>query len=173
MAGYNHSAGMSNNAVEAYDAGLRPASRTLSGVSATLIARFCEAAEWHHSSGWYNTVDFYDCHQAAVTFGKAEPCDDPDCDCAPNASAIAALAESKTKRAEPATLLTNQTVEWIDWSGTRNHPKATERKESGCTVAVKGKTATITLPNGTTFTKRLTTNGFAFRNDAAPTTQTK
>jgi len=58
----------------------------------------------------------------------------------------------------------NCTVCWLEWSGTRRRPRATERKEIGCTVEFNGKsTYTITLPNGSTFTKRKNTNGFSFK----------
>ncbi len=74
MAGYNHFAGMSNNAVAAYDAGLKPLSKITKadlvevGLHIPLaFARWLAKQgewrpdEWHHSGGtWYNRVDFYD-----------------------------------------------------------------------------------------------------------------
>lgn len=75
MAGYNYSAGMSNNAVAAYGAGVKPISQItrddlddvgLKNVQIGLarwLARTKQwvPCEWHHSGGtWYNRVDFYD-----------------------------------------------------------------------------------------------------------------
>ena len=74
MAGYDHAAGMSNNAVDAYYGGRKPLSQiTLDDLRgdgwhgtkklAVALARtgFWTTDEWHHSGGtWYNKVDFYD-----------------------------------------------------------------------------------------------------------------
>ena len=75
MAGYDHSAGMSNNATAAYSVGVKPISQisradldeaglnTLPVDFARWLARkgHWPAAEWHHSGGsWFNKVNFYD-----------------------------------------------------------------------------------------------------------------
>lgn len=161
---------MSNNAVKAYEDGLVPASK-IKGVPAALVQEFCTAEEWHHTSNRYNRTDFYDASKVRVVFGL--PISDEErqrlqneqgydeSDFAPKPAAVAAL-KNKGKK-EAVTVHERCYVEWIEWSGTRNHPKATERGEAGCTVAVKGQTATITLPSGYSFQKRLSTNGFSFR----------
>ena len=73
MTGYNHFMGMSNAALDAYDAGLKPLSKlsasdlkdvgwkgTLKQAKAVAKAGVWSPAEWHHSGGtWYNKVDFY------------------------------------------------------------------------------------------------------------------
>lgn len=73
MGGYNYQAGMSNNAVAAYEDGLKPLSnittRDLKEVGINISKSFAvwlaknnywKAAEWHHSGGsWYNEVNFY------------------------------------------------------------------------------------------------------------------
>jgi len=57
----------------------------------------------------------------------------------------------------------NCTVWWLKWSrGALRKPECEECKEDGARVEVKGKTATVTLRDGQTFQKRLTTNGFHF-----------
>ena len=72
MAGYNHQAGMSNNAVCAYASGVKP----LSKFKASDFTRFgnypitffkwlvkkeiWERREWHHTSKHFNETDFYD-----------------------------------------------------------------------------------------------------------------
>lgn len=74
MAGYNYTEGMSNNALDAYEDGIKPLSQIASedlrrvcwrGTKADAIrlakAGFWKPSEWHHSGGtWYNKVDFYD-----------------------------------------------------------------------------------------------------------------
>ena len=74
MAGYNWEAGMSNNAVDAYDRGLFPLSKLSAallksnGIGITVgFARYLadnyawSSSEWHHSGGdYFNEVKFYD-----------------------------------------------------------------------------------------------------------------
>jgi len=74
MTGYNHQAGMSNRAVDAYNSGIKPlfkitaadlrgAGWTETKTKAIALAKsgFWKPGEWHHSGGtWYNRVDFYD-----------------------------------------------------------------------------------------------------------------
>ena len=155
MAGYSPDFSMSNNAKAAYQDGLVPASK-IPGVPAALAKKFCRPSEWHHTSKVYNRTDFFDPDEVRATFGLIEREDysaDP--------AAIEALAAHK--RGGTAETHLNCRVEWIEWAGSLKRPKATEMAASGCTVVVKGQTATITLPGGTTLTKRLTTNGFRFQ----------
>jgi hypothetical protein len=72
--GYDHLAGMSNNAIDAYDRGVKPLSRielknlknagwehTKSLAMFLAAEKFWRSCEWHHSGGqWFNRVDFYD-----------------------------------------------------------------------------------------------------------------
>ena len=73
MVGYNHKKGMSNNAVTAQQDGRMPLSKiTISMLRkagweetkkiANALAKngTWEPCEWHHCSGWYNEVSFYD-----------------------------------------------------------------------------------------------------------------
>jgi hypothetical protein len=74
MSGYDYDAGMSVNALDAYDEGRKPLSKiTLQNLRfagwkgtktlAMSLAKsgFWRTSEWHHSGGtWYNKVDFYD-----------------------------------------------------------------------------------------------------------------
>jgi hypothetical protein len=146
---------MSNNAIAAYDAGLAPASK-IQGVPAALVRQFRSRAEWHHTSKAFNRTDFYDPAEVRATFGLIAH-DDHQA----NPEAVAALAKSKA--GAPPKTHSNCRVEWIEWSGSLKRSKATEHAAQGCTVIVKGQTATITLPGGATLTKRLTTNGFRFQ----------
>lgn len=71
----------------------------------------------------------------------------------------------KKKTAPVPKTYRNCTVEWIVRSGSGNYVKATRMEACGCTVSVKGKTATVTMPDGKVFTKRLGTNGFAYKEE--------
>jgi len=92
MTGYNYSAGMSNRACDAYDRGIKPLSQiTISEMrqagwagtkkQAVALAKAGEWSpiEWHHSSAWYNKVNFYD----AADLADLEPVEEkstPKCD---------------------------------------------------------------------------------------------
>lgn len=156
MSGYQDFS-MSNNAVSAYRRGSCPASK-IPGVPAELVRHYCEPDEWHHSSKFYNRVDFYDSEKVLAIFG-IQPSDDYPVDPA----AVSALTTYKVeKRAVNSTTYSGCTVGWVEWTGTRNYPKAKNRQATGCTVEVKGQSATITFSDGQKMVKRLTTNGFKF-----------
>jgi hypothetical protein len=146
---------MSNRAVQAYEDGLVPASK-IREVPTPLIQEFCRYAEWHHTSSQYNRTNFYDPEYVLSTFGIIENEEYP-----PNPLAIRALQEWNANKSQEK-VYENCAVTWLEWSGTRRHPHAEEKVVSGCRVSVKGQTATIVLPNGNTFKKRLTTKGFSF-----------
>ena len=158
MAGYSGFS-MSNNAVAAYDEGLVPASK-IPGVPAVLVKKHCRPDEWHHTSKAYNRTDFFNAARVRAVFGVIMS-EDYDADPA----AVVALAAHKAGGASVEIHL-GCTVEWIEWTGSLKRPYATEMKAEGCTVSVKGATATITLATGASFTKRLTTNGFRFSKGA-------
>ena len=73
MSGYNYRKGMSNRAVSAYSRGVKPLSKitksdlvdagfegTLKAARALAKCGMWTPCEWHHCSGYYNEVDFYD-----------------------------------------------------------------------------------------------------------------
>ena len=160
MTGYSDFS-KSNNAIAAERDGRHPLTRAakLARVPKELIKKFVGTREWHHTSGWYNRVDYYSVEDIRETFGLYGNLDGSEPD------AVAALVAWKRIKFE-VIVHAGQTVEWIEWSGSRNYPKATERRAEGCTVAVKGQTATIKLPSGEMVTKRLSTRGFSFRRPA-------
>ena len=158
MAGYQSDYSMSNNAIEAYDNGLLPASK-IKGVPAPLIAAHCRYEEWHHSSSKFNKVKFYNPEYVLATFGL-EISDDH----APSPAAIAALTAHKSTKKRAAEVYINCRVEWREWRcAGRYGKKSCERMSaSSCTVSIKAQTATITTPDGKSFIKRLATTGFNF-----------
>jgi hypothetical protein len=153
MAGYDGFS-MSNNAIAAYRRGLVTAKDT--GIPAHLVEEYCRYEEYHHTSSMYNSTPFYNREYVRATFGleKSEDYEaDPD--------AVAAL-EAYRKGLRNAKTYDNCRVEWLEWGGTRKHPRATQMVADGCRVTVKGVTATVETPDGKTFVKRLTTKGFSF-----------
>ena len=86
MAGYDHAAGMSNNAVAAYAGGrttlsnltlddLRQAGLDIPLTFARWLARegHWSPCEWHHTGGtWYNRSDFYDPDDLAELINEGE-----------------------------------------------------------------------------------------------------
>lgn len=140
MAGY-HNFSMSNNALEAYSNGERPLSKwtkekmiqeiqyqemeiefdinllkklPLSELKDRLLIK----TSWHHTSSHYNKTDFYSLNLDAISELTNEK--------------LKKISEEvkKTKAAEP-----EKEERWIcsflEWSGSRKHPKATEITEEG------------------------------------------
>lgn len=150
MAGYDYSEWKSNNALMAEQSGMATAS-VLSRrfkVSTQDIKNNVSPMEWHHTSSWYNRTLYYD----------------PECveDFLMTKEGREALERYRNKDKQTVQVHKRCRVEWIEWDGTRNRPIPVEMIATGATVSVKGQTATIQLKDGTSFTKRLTTNGFNF-----------
>lgn len=73
------------------------------------------------------------------------------------------VPEYAVKKASGVIVHHNCIVHWVQWSGYEVFKQeAEECRAKGCTVSVKGKTATITLPDGSSFNKRTNTKGFSF-----------
>lgn len=161
MAGYN---GLSKswNAIDAENQGLMTATAAgkYLGVSSAAIKEFLTPKEWHHTSKHYNETDYY--------LVRLEEWDQGEIEAALEVEHVIELvptmkAWDQARRLVSATVHENCTVEWLEWSGTRNHPHCAEREAKGCSVSIKGQTATITFVNGSTMTKRLNTRGFRWR----------
>jgi uridine phosphorylase len=156
---------MSEGADQAYREGKVPASK-IPGVPAKLVREFCGGGEWHHTSKFYSETGFYNPLEVRVAFGlevdertEEQLREDGEDRFEPNPAAIAALAAHKQNK--PAAVVhENCTVSWLEWSGSRNHPRCQEREEAGCRVVIQGQTATVTLPSGKTMVKRLATREF-------------
>jgi len=156
---------MSERAMEAYEQGLLPASKIHSTLPAYLVERYCQPDSWHHTSNRFNETNFFNPEIVLRTFGlipfSSSSCgeeeDDPF-----NPEAAEALALLKPSRSKKETF-TGCRVEWLEWVGTRVHPQCIEKIAENCTVEIKGVTATITLPSGKIFKKRVKTKGFSFK----------
>lgn len=167
MAGYNGFS-MSNNAIAAYESGEKPLSKwtkadiieaiedniraeelTLNCNSGKLkklpvkvlkqVCLYCSS--WHHTSNHYNKTDFY-----SLDIDEIEELTDEKID--------NMIAEYKSEKpAEPTE--EKWKCAFLEWSGTRKHPKATEIIEVGI---IKGDWFYRT--DGSK--KKTTANGFKF-----------
>lgn len=149
MTGY-HNFSMSNNAVDAYHRGLKPASK-IHQVPSALVKLYCNPEEWHHSSLNYNRTDFYDPVMVRAVFGL-EASEEFNV----NPLAVEALA----KYGKKAQTHEGCHVRWLEWEGSLKNAKCTERAATGCRVEIKGVTAYVSTPQGEVFSKRLSTRGF-------------
>ena len=145
----------SDNALAAERDGRFPASgiATAIGVPAGAVSALAPSdGEWHHASKFANEVPYYELEACREYFASEE-------------GKAALVAWKETKKAVAVVVHEGQTVTWLEWGGTRKHPKADKCTLAGCIVTVKGNTATVKQPDGRTFQKRLTTRGFSFRAD--------
>lgn len=125
MAGYDYQAGMSNNAVEAYDRGVKPISsitrQDLDQAGLDIPIAFARwlakqghwsPAEWHHSGGtWYNEVEFYDPVELAAVIAE-EGLD------------ISALrGQWKSSAGQPKTAGARVRGSYAEFGGTRRRPR--------------------------------------------------
>lgn len=163
MAGY-YGYSMSNNAVSAYENGEKPFSKwtkadivreirnselefnfsmeKIKKVPVKVLRDRClMKTSWHHTSSYYNTTDFYSVDLDFLTEVDDEKIDEW----------IEIYNENKNEEIKEE----KWECEFLEWSGTRKHPKATEITEIGI---VKGDW--FYRKNGTK--KKTTANGFRF-----------
>lgn len=163
MAGYNGWS-MSNNAVEAYENGEKPLSKwtkadifnAIAGqeielkcskdkirkLSAKALKEVClHKTSWHHTSNHYNRTDFYSLNIDAIENLTDRKIDELLTDYKANKKIENKPSEEKWKCA------------FLEWSGSRKHPKATEVTEEGI---VKGNW--FYRKDGSK--KKITANGF-------------
>jgi hypothetical protein len=125
--GYDYELGMSNNALAAYDRGVKPLSKiTLEDLKkagwtqtksfSLFLARtgFWRSTEWHHSGGdWFNKVDFYcPSHLANKWLGTSE---------ADRATLRAQYKESRVKPPESEGIKVSGS--YTIWGGSRRRPR--------------------------------------------------
>lgn len=160
MAGYNGYS-MSNNAVSAYENGEKPLSKWTKTDILDEIARYCKSeynydyskdikrktaeefksyflirTSWHHVSSYYNKIDFY-----SINYDKLTVQD------------IIKFKSFCLNKVKNDTKEEKWLAEYLIWSGTRKHPKASVVKSEG---VVKGNW--FYLSDGTK--KKIDANGF-------------
>ena len=167
MAGYSGFS-MSNNAVAARGEGKFPATdlareigrgATAAGVRAVLIP-----VEWHHTSSRYNRTDFFELdHDAEILAERDEITE---------SAARDVLIERIIAASKPAksadVIHENCQVEWLEWSGSRNHPHCERRAADGCRVIDSGRAMLrIVFADGTEMKKKRDCNGLKITSDGA------
>ena len=137
MAGYSGFS-KSNNALDAEDEGLMTATAAAKalGVSAAAIKEILYPSEWHHTSGWYNRTNYYNISDLSEE----------------------KLSALKAYKADNSVYEYQADVEWIEWSGSRRHPKANKFSAENILVTEKGCFYTFHLPNRTV-RKKIDSNG--------------
>ena len=147
MAGY-HNYSMSNNAVNAYNNGEKPLSKwtkteiieqinnlvrndelilvcnlnKLSKLPATLMKSVClMKTSWHHTSNRFNKTDFY-----SLDVEHLENLTDEEIDIA-----VKNFNELKKFKESQKDIQEKWECAFLEWSGSRKHPKATEVTEIG------------------------------------------
>jgi hypothetical protein len=143
VSGYNGFS-KSNNAVAAEADGRFPASvvaRKLN-VPTEYVRERIGTGEWHHSSKFYNVVKYYDLEECAEWLDSED--------------GRADFAEWRAaQKPRQTSTRTDCRVEWLEWVGTRNHPRAIKRIAEGCTVIDDGGAFyKIILPDGSTLKKK-------------------
>ncbi len=162
MAGYSGYS-MSNNAVDAYENGEKPYSKwtkqdlligysqvckesgfeiyDLSKIRVDILKRqLLVCSSWHHTSSRYNKTDFYEISVDACERLTEEIVKE-----------LISLKEEKT-----SSCIEKWEVSYLVWSGTRNHPRATEYTE---TVDYDTSKSYVLTEHGK---KKISANGFRF-----------
>lgn len=148
MAGY-HNFSKSNNAIDAEQSGRFPASiiSKKTGLPTKFIKECLTSSEWHHSSKHFNVVDYY-CLETIQEELETEEFQTN-------------LDNWKKSQNKQPTIYDNCSVTYLEWSGTRKHPRATTITEFDCRVVDKGGDfVLITTKQGRIFRKGKKTNGF-------------
>lgn len=111
------------------------------GVKAGAIKSLMHSGEWHHTSKYFNMTDYYS-----------------------EDDAIEMLDELKAWRAAATKRETfkNCSGSYLEWSGTRNHPRAEKVIFKCIWVTRKGKWFTLHFPDGQV-RKNENTRGFELR----------
>ena len=124
---------MSVNARDAYDSDEKPRSKwtkqeivdeikRLTGVDASkltadeLRVRYLKFAGWHHTGKYFNRTDFYSL-DIPEELTQAE------------VDSIIAAREPRRRELKPKQRTMSAIVRFIEWAGTRNHPKRIEHQE--------------------------------------------
>jgi hypothetical protein len=153
---YNYNSGysgfsMSNRAVEAYEQGEKPISKwtktaffeelnenlkdynisaekinALKSLKVSVLKeRFLKNSSWHHTSNYFNNTNFY-----SINYSKIEEM---------TAEGIKALKNQKPEKKESSEPEKKKgKIFYLEWSGSRKHPKATERVLEDVYILEKG-----------------------------------
>ena len=162
---------MSNNARAAYESGEKPiskwtkveilkavreidpeASKLLVGVRLDVLRKkLLSNTSWHHTSMHYNKTDFYSIDAGAVAELTAETVAQWQAEAAPKAKAA-----GKSYRGD---------INYIEWSGTRKHPKANKKTLTDVNIEERGSFYIVTDDAGNELIrKKIGSNGTSVTN---------
>lgn len=113
------------------------------GVRVAAIRDLVEPCEWHHTSKMYNRTYYYDLGECKELLDE--------------------LKNWKPPAAETE-IIEDTTIYYLEWSGSRRHPRAEEIRITGCRVERKDNWCSITTPNGQKIRKNVNTRGFRTEN---------
>jgi len=166
MAGYQGFS-KSNNAVDAEANNCFPASILAKKlrVKTAAIQAVLTPSEWHHTSKHFNATDYYDGALLLEIAASDTPDDFDDDEYAEAKEQLAALLAWKAPK-QDVQVYEDCTVKWLVWSGSRNHPKATEKTVEHCAVEWKGGAfCLVTFADGGTMRKKTDACGFEVRQE--------
>lgn len=143
MSGYAQDHSKSNNAIAAENSGRFPASILAKQlrVKTGAIRALCHPCEWHHTSKFYNSVDYYDLESAHEIITELRAWKAP---------------------AKNLEVFEHCSGAYLIWSGSRRHPRATLVTFSGVKATRKGDWFTLEL-DAVHLRKRKDTTGFVIR----------
>lgn len=153
----------SNNAKEAESENKFPATTAAKklGVTTEAIKTYIPTSEWHHYSSHYNKIYVYDITPYLMLKNNSneihEFYDEDEIEEYKNTYKLMKEFSKQSKSIEEKKYKAD--VEYIEWSGTRNHPKANINHYSNITVIEKGQYYTFILPNKSIVRKKIGSNG--------------
>lgn len=129
MSGYQDDFSKSNNAVAAEQDGRFPATVLAKrlGVKAGAIKALLSPSEWHHTSKFYNSTDYFLEESALEIIDELKAWKEP------------VKGEDRFESCHG---------QYLEWSGTRNHPRAKVIEFKDTLVTRKGDWFTLHLPSG-------------------------
>jgi hypothetical protein len=161
---------MSNNARRAYEQGEKPISRwskedildeveeispeaakLLKGVKlAVLREHVLHRTSWHHNSDHYNRTDFYSIDEDVID------------------GLTAGIVATWTEAPKPDSKTYRGDIRYLEWGGTKKHPKATEKSLKDVNIEERGSFYIITDDSGNEILrKKIGSNGTYVRSYAA------
>ena len=151
----------SNNAIEAESENKFPASIAAKklGVSTEAIKNNIRTSEWHHYGSWYNEVYVYDITPYLMLKNGEDMSEYYDEDEINEYKSIYKTMKEESKKKNIDEKKYKANVEYIEWTGTRQRPKANIKKYDNITVIEKGQFYTFMLPDGTSIRKKIDSNG--------------
>ena len=152
---------MSVNMAEAQANNELPASKAASklGVGVDAIRDVLSPSAWHHASSYYNKVNVYDINPYLELKAGRELSEDvytPE-----EIEEYKQNWEMMKTYPKPDKNVKEYygTAEWIEWEGTRQHPKPVQHKEENIKIQEKGSFYTFYLPDGKIIRKKIGSNG--------------